>query len=203
MNNITCDHTPLAQARMLARDRNFNMHVLSISCMFDLLACMYVQLSIVENESSSILQANCQPANTIANTKPSATVARAVWYSIIAHPTCSLTSHTSIAKIEGVAFSFGYSQSLESQSGLYSTIRNRLTTHSKPDLRYYSKFGRFSCRVMCTKMATIWYGYCHTCTVSSRKRAHYGISAHHLHFFHILAIMYWKMKFYPQWSLIS
>ena len=42
----------------------------------------YIQLSIVENESSLILQANCQPVNTIANAKPSATVARAVWYSI-------------------------------------------------------------------------------------------------------------------------
>ena len=120
--------TPLLRACSLAIP---NMHPLSTSRVLDLLACMYVQ-----HESSSILQANCQPANTIANTKPSATVARAVWYSIIAHPTCSLTSHTSIAKIEGVAFSFGYSQSLESQSGLYSTIRNRLTTHSKPDLRY-------------------------------------------------------------------
>ena len=46
-----------------------------------------------------------------------------------------LTSLTSIAKIEVVAFSFGYSQLLESQSGSYSTIRNCLTTYSKPDLR--------------------------------------------------------------------
>ena len=30
----------------------------------------------------------------------------------------------------------GNSQSLQSQSGLYSTIRNRLTTQSKPDPRY-------------------------------------------------------------------
>ena len=30
----------------------------------------------------------------------------------------------------------GNSQSLKSQSGLYSAIRNRLTTQSKPDLRY-------------------------------------------------------------------
>ena len=43
---------------------------------------------------------------------------------LIAHPTCSLINHTSIAKIEGVAFSFGHSQSLESQASLYSTIRN-------------------------------------------------------------------------------
>ena len=32
----------------------------------------------------------------------------------------------------------GNSQSLESQSGLYSAIRNRLTTQSKPGLRYYT-----------------------------------------------------------------
>ena len=65
--------TPLLRTCLLAIP---NMHTLSISHMLDLLACMYVQLSIVENESSSNLQASCQPANTpIANTKPSATVA--------------------------------------------------------------------------------------------------------------------------------
>ena len=135
--------TPLLRACSLAIPNVHALTALSISRVLNLLACLYVQLSIVEDEYSSILQANCQPANTIANVKPSITVARAV-YSIllIAHPTCSLTSHTSIAKIEGVAFSFGHSQSLEWQSGLYvytcsySTIRNRLTTHSKPDLQY-------------------------------------------------------------------
>ena len=40
-----------------------NMHALSTSCVFNLLACMYVQLSIVKNESS-ILQASCWSANT-------------------------------------------------------------------------------------------------------------------------------------------
>ena len=75
--------TPLLRACSLAIP---NMHVLSISRVLDLLACMYVQLSIVENESSSILQANCQPANNIANAKPSATVAQAVWYSINSPP---------------------------------------------------------------------------------------------------------------------
>ena len=59
-----------------------NMHALSISHVFDILACMYVQLSIVKNESSSILQANCRPANT----EPSATVTRRVWYSINSPP---------------------------------------------------------------------------------------------------------------------
>ena len=45
---------------------------------------------------------------------------------------------TPLAKVghEGVACPLSNSQSLESQSGLYSTIRNRLTTHSKPDVRY-------------------------------------------------------------------
>ena len=130
MNNVTHDmtwhdHTPFVR-----------MRALSISHMLNLLACMYVQLSIVKNESS-ILQANCQPANTIAIAKPLPSQAQLSLEQYgIAHPTCSLTGHTSVAKIEGVAFSFGYSQSLESQSGLYSTIRNCLTTHSKPDLPY-------------------------------------------------------------------
>ena len=79
MNNVTCDHTPFA--RVLTCDRK-HARVIDISRMFDLLEYMYVQLSIVENESSLILQASCQPANTIANAKPSTTVARAVWYSI-------------------------------------------------------------------------------------------------------------------------
>ena len=73
--NITRDHTPFAQVCVLARDRKH-------ACVIDLLACMYVQLLIIENESSSVLQANCQPANT----KPSATVTRAVWYSINSLP---------------------------------------------------------------------------------------------------------------------
>ena len=37
-----------------------------------------------------------------------------------------------------MACPLGNSQSLESQSGLYSAIRNRLTTQSKPDLRYHT-----------------------------------------------------------------
>ena len=43
---------------------------------------------------------------------------------------------TPLAKIEGVACPLGNSQSLESQSDLYSAIRNRLTTQSQPDLWY-------------------------------------------------------------------
>ena len=57
MNNITRDHTHV-----------FDLHVLAR-------IYMYVQLSIVENESSSTLQANCQPAKT----QPSATVTQVVW----------------------------------------------------------------------------------------------------------------------------
>ena len=72
MDHIKRDHTPFAQARVLAIA---NIHAFLISCVFDLLACMYmyVQLSIVKNKFSLILQAhaNCQPANT----QPSATVA--------------------------------------------------------------------------------------------------------------------------------
>ena len=51
MNNITRDDIPFAQ-----------VHVLAIADMHasDLLACKYVQLSVVKNESS-ILQASCQP----------------------------------------------------------------------------------------------------------------------------------------------
>ena len=51
---------------------------------------MYIKLLIVENESSLILQANCQPANHPAKHN---------WlkqYGILL--ICSLTSHTSIAK---------------------------------------------------------------------------------------------------------
>ena len=42
--NITCGHNPFTQTHVLAHDRK---HVRVI----DLLACMYVQLSIVENEN--------------------------------------------------------------------------------------------------------------------------------------------------------
>ena len=45
---------------------------------------------------------------------------------------------TPLAKVEGVACLHGSSQSLESQSSFYSTIRNHLTTHSKPNLQYES-----------------------------------------------------------------
>ena len=55
--NITCDHTPFAQARVLAIT---NMHAVSISRVFDLLACMDAQLSIVENEFSSSQLSTCQ-----------------------------------------------------------------------------------------------------------------------------------------------
>ena len=53
-------------------------HIIDITRVRSTLACMYVQLSIVEKESS-ILQANCQPANTIANAKPNTTIAQAVY----------------------------------------------------------------------------------------------------------------------------
>ena len=51
MNNIACDHTPLLKCLCSG-----NLLVI------DMLTCIYVQLSIVENKSS-ILQANGQPAN--------------------------------------------------------------------------------------------------------------------------------------------
>ena len=51
MNNITRDHTPFAQAR--ARDHK---HACFLNLtVFDLLACMYIQLLIIKNKSSSIL----------------------------------------------------------------------------------------------------------------------------------------------------
>ena len=50
------------------------------------------------------------------------------------------TTHLSYLRIvllqEGVPCLLGNSQSLELQSGLYSAIRNRLATYSKPVLRY-------------------------------------------------------------------
>ena len=54
INNITHDHTLFIQAHVL---EIANMHAFLISRMFDLhvLACMYIELSIVEYESSSIL----------------------------------------------------------------------------------------------------------------------------------------------------
>ena len=60
----------------------------------------------------------------------------------ILKPTVNLPTSSqvqlSIAMIEGMVFPFGNSQPLESQSGLYSTIPNCLTTHSKPDLQYFT-----------------------------------------------------------------
>ena len=76
INKITHDHTPLLKCVLAIA----NKHTL-ISHVFDLFACMYVQLLIVENENL-IFQANCQPANT----QPSATVAPVVWYSINSPP---------------------------------------------------------------------------------------------------------------------
>ena len=126
IRNYTWPHFFCMRARLWSQTcTHYRYH----ACSIYLHPCTYSCL-IVENEFS-ILQANCQPANTIANAKPSATVAQAV---LMTHPTCSLTSHISIAKIESVAFSFGYLQLIESQSGLYSTIRNRLTMHSKSNL---------------------------------------------------------------------
>ena len=49
---------------------------------------------------------------------------------------------TPLAKIEGVACPLG-----NSQFGLYSAIRNRLTTQSKPDLRYNAYNLLFNLRI--------------------------------------------------------
>ena len=84
-----------------------------ISHILDLLACMYLQLSIVKNDFSLILQANCQPANmqpsaTIANLtpRPHPQKEKKVWYTSNAflraqdagrHVTVMTTHHFGIA----------------------------------------------------------------------------------------------------------
>ena len=50
---------------------------------------------------------------------------------------CSTCSHTFLAKVGSVACWLGSLQLLESQSDLYSAIRNCLTTHSKPGLQLF------------------------------------------------------------------
>ena len=82
--NITCDHTPFAQVRVLKRSRSQTC-TRSRSHVFDLLACMHVQLLIVENDSS-ILKANCQHTNHPAKCNY---VPQTVWYSINSPSTCS------------------------------------------------------------------------------------------------------------------
>ena len=71
MNNITHDHTPFAQARVLTIA---NMHacILNLTCVQS--TCMHVHVTYScrsSRMSLSILQPNCQPAET----QPSATVA--------------------------------------------------------------------------------------------------------------------------------
>ena len=95
MNSITHDHM-LAIVNMWVC-----MPSRSLACSIYLHACTY---SCRSSRMSSILQANCQSANN----QPSQ---QALGVLLIAHPTCSLTSPTSIAKVKGVA---GNSQSLES-----------------------------------------------------------------------------------------
>ena len=85
---------------------------------------------------------------------------------IILHLTTPLYVYiVSIANIDSVAFSFGNS---ESQSGLYSTIHNRLTMHSKPYLQYPSIIKNHVssienhvklCRKLC-KISCLWLGLC-------------------------------------------
>ena len=72
-------------------------HSRSHACLTYLHACSYQLLSIM-----SLLRF-FEPTINL----PTPSQAQLVWYSInIAHPTCSLTSHTFVAKVEGVAFSF-------------------------------------------------------------------------------------------------
>ena len=71
-----------------------------------------------------------------------------------------------------MACPLGNSQSLESQSGLYSAIRNRLTTQSKPDLRYplqiqtRSRIAVFKCHRYCTRDGCYaWYAINFMCFI--------------------------------------
>ena len=75
MNNGTCDHTLLA---CVLACNQICTHYRYHACLIYLHACMYS----CQSSRMSLLQASCQPANTIANAKRSATVARAAWYSI-------------------------------------------------------------------------------------------------------------------------
>ena len=123
------DHTPFAH--MLAC-----MHALSISRVLDLLACTYVQLSIIKNESSPILQAKYQPANTMHSQCQAKRNRRSS--SMVAHPTCSLTSHTSIYNSIRLRawLSLWLFAIITISIWLIYVICNYLTTHSEPDLWY-------------------------------------------------------------------
>lgn len=76
--NSTRDH-------MLCSSTIANMHAFSISCIFDLLACMYVPTAIDRQKwvffDSSRQLSTCQP-----HSQPSAIVTRVVWYSINSTP---------------------------------------------------------------------------------------------------------------------
>ena len=88
MNNVTHDLT-LLHARVLACNPKY-ARIIDImrARLIYLYACTYSYQS--SNKSSSILQANRQPANAIANAKPSA---RAVWYSITSPPHIYMQPH--------------------------------------------------------------------------------------------------------------
>ena len=130
--NITREHTPFVKCTCVCSGSDCKHTRVLILHMFDLLAhsCRSSRKRFINSSSQlSTYQhpAKCNCGSSSINSPP---------HNVI----CSITSHASIAKIEGVAFPFGNSQSLESQSGLYSTIRNRLTMHSKPDLWYIIMF---------------------------------------------------------------
>ena len=117
MNNVIRDHTPFAH--VLACDPKYK-RIKDITRARS--TCMHVRTAIDRWEWVWFFKPTAKLPTP--NQQPSL---EQYGILLIAHPTCSFTSHTSIAKIEGVAFSFSYLQSLESQSGLYSTIHNRLT----------------------------------------------------------------------------
>ena len=124
MNNITHDYTPLLKRTCLRSQRKPSQ---SHACSIYLHACM----AACRSSRVSLLQL-FKPTVNLPVRNAQLSLKLVVWYILlIAHPTCSPSS---ITKIEGVAFLLGNLQSLESQSGLCSIIRNCLTMHSKPNL---------------------------------------------------------------------
>ena len=107
--NIILDHTPFSSAYAGSWSQTFTPSR-SHACSIATFICMYTY-----SYRLNLLRFFKPTVNL-----PSATVAWSIVCGILltAHPTCSLTSHTYMANIEDVAFSFGNSQSLESQSGL-------------------------------------------------------------------------------------
>ena len=141
MNNqkyYTWSHAFRSNMRMLTIA---NMHAFLILQMFDLATCMYVHTAIDRREwvffdSSSQLSAKCN--------------CWVVWYCINSPPHMHphepyLYSYT--AKTEDVAFSFDNLQSLELQSGLYSTICIQNPTYSNLCIQIYN--GLFSFLFAC------------------------------------------------------